>query len=42
MLGLQKLPYIDKIGIIGKLQNAVKFSQMAYNFEIQWYLVWWQ
>jgi len=35
MLGLQKLQNIDGIRIFGEFWNAVGFSQMANNFEIQ-------
>jgi len=33
--GLQKLQYVDVTRIFGEFWNAVKFSQMVNNFEIQ-------
>jgi len=38
--GLQKLRYIDDIHIFSEFWNTIEFSQMAKNFEIQCYLVW--
>jgi len=35
ILGLQKLQNVDGIRIFGEFWNAVEFSQMANNFEIQ-------
>jgi len=35
ILGLQKLKYIDGIRTFSEFWNAVEFSQMANNFEIQ-------
>jgi len=35
MLGLQKLQKVYGIHIFGEFWNAVEFSQMANNFEIQ-------
>jgi len=35
ILGLHKLQNVDGIRIFGEFWNAVEFSQMANNFEIQ-------